>query len=169
MPATWVFHTCKPLLCFPNSAALNSANFANKKLVRFFTLFITSNILLGFGGFFNCQKVQKCFISLETSKTHTFKIIICLFWWGFLLVFPEVGDFHCSCALSYFPFQRGEAGWSYLPRRLSEVQGTQLSYTTTEISLETFSKHCLAERNALTISCFSFIFHCGISSENQGN
>lgn len=123
----------------------------------------------GFGGFFNCQKVQKCFISLETSKNHTFKIIICLFWWGFLLVFPKVGDFHCSCALSYFPFQRGEAGWSYLPRKLSEVQGTQLSYTTTEISLETFSKHHLAVRKAHTSAVFPFIFHCGISSENQGN
>lgn len=61
------------LLSFPNSAALNSANFANKKLVRFFALFIISNILLGFWGFFNCQRVQKkCFIPLETSKKHAF-------------------------------------------------------------------------------------------------
>lgn len=75
MPDTWVFHTSKPLLRFPNSAAQDSANFANKKLESFLDgLLLSKSSCLFFS--FNCQKMKECFISPETSRKHPFWVFL---------------------------------------------------------------------------------------------
>lgn len=84
----------------------------------FFALFITSNILLGFWGFFNCQKVQKTFLFLlKQAKNRLFFFFnYCLFVLvGFFFpCFPWSGGFPLQLCPELFSFPEGR-GWMELP------------------------------------------------------
>lgn len=163
MPATWVFHTCKPLLCFPNSAAQDSADFANKKLESFLDgLLLSKSYCLFFS--FNCQKMKESFISPETSRKHPFWVFL------FLLFHPKWGISIAAVSWPIFLSRRHRLRWSYLPRgclRISTLNSITLlqKYHWRPSQSITWQK----TRNALTSAVFPFILRCSTSSENQGN